>query len=189
MKKLIVIGALSVLAFATSASAQGFGMNTPRYSSDVYDATETRNMQDVTLGTVEDVRIVHIKDESTNDASRQYAGTALGAAAGGLMGSRVGRGNGRLAAIAVGTVAGGWAGSELADSRPRMRPAVEVIVTIEKSGWNNAPRRVAIVQELAGERLHPGDRVRVIQGRAMRVVRVRHELSEQPTVLLRSSHY
>lgn len=186
MKKLIVIGALSMLAIATSALAQGFGMNTPRYSSDVYEASESRNMQEVTLGTVEDVRIVHIKDESSNDQSRQYAGTALGAAAGGLMGSRVGRGNGRLAAIALGAAGGGWAGSQIVEAAPRMRSAVEVIVTIEKSGWNNTSRRVAVVQEMSGERLQPGDRVRVIQGRVMRVVRVRHELSEQPTVLLRS---
>lgn len=55
---------------------------------------------------------------------RQTTGTLLGAAAGGLLGSKVGGGSGRLAATAAGALAGAWLGSEIGrsmDDVDRMR--------------------------------------------------------------------
>ncbi len=47
---------------------------------------------------------------------KQTAGTVLGAAGGGLLGSTVGKGSGRLVAVGLGAVLGGLLGSEIGNS-------------------------------------------------------------------------
>ena len=47
---------------------------------------------------------------------KQSIGTLLGAGVGALAGSQIGKGDGRLAAVAVGTLAGAWAGGEIGKS-------------------------------------------------------------------------
>ncbi|MEE9545664.1 MAG: glycine zipper 2TM domain-containing protein, partial [Rhodospirillales bacterium] len=47
---------------------------------------------------------------------KQSIGTLLGAGVGALAGSQVGKGRGKLAAVAIGTLAGAWAGSEIGKS-------------------------------------------------------------------------
>ncbi len=53
------------------------------------------------------------------DANKSDSGLAVGAIAGGILGSAVGRGNGRVAGAIIGTVAGGIIGSELGRSMDR----------------------------------------------------------------------
>lgn len=50
---------------------------------------------------------------------KQSIGTLLGAGVGALAGSKIGKGDGRLAAVAVGTLAGAWAGGEIGKSLDR----------------------------------------------------------------------
>lgn len=47
---------------------------------------------------------------------KQTAGTVLGAVGGGLLGSTIGKGSGRLVAVGAGTLLGGLIGSEIGNS-------------------------------------------------------------------------
>lgn len=51
--------------------------------------------------------------------AKQTGGTLIGAAAGGLLGSQIGHGGGRLAAVAIGTLGGALIGSEVGKSLDR----------------------------------------------------------------------
>ena len=54
-----------------------------------------------------------------NYGPKQTGGTLVGAAAGGLLGSQIGHGGGRLAAVAIGTLGGALIGSEVGKSLDR----------------------------------------------------------------------
>lgn len=54
--------------------------------------------------------------QAENMGTKEGVGTLGGAAVGGLLGSRVGKGSGRLAATAAGVVLGGWLGNEIGAS-------------------------------------------------------------------------
>jgi len=54
--------------------------------------------------------------ENMQNNPKQAGGTLLGAGLGALVGSQVGGGKGKLAAVALGALAGGWAGSEVGKS-------------------------------------------------------------------------
>ena len=53
---------------------------------------------------------------SFGDANKTTAGTLLGGAAGGLIGSQIGHGSGRFVAIVAGTLLGGFAGHQVGES-------------------------------------------------------------------------
>ncbi len=50
---------------------------------------------------------------------KEFGGTLIGAAAGGLLGSQFGSGSGKLAAVAAGTLLGAWVGNEVGRSLDR----------------------------------------------------------------------
>ncbi len=50
---------------------------------------------------------------------KEFGGTLIGAAAGGLLGSQFGSGSGKLAAVAAGTLLGAWVGNEVGKSLDR----------------------------------------------------------------------
>ncbi len=52
----------------------------------------------------------------TQDNQKQTLGTLVGAGLGGLAGSQIGSGKGKLAAVAIGALAGAWGGSEIGKS-------------------------------------------------------------------------
>jgi len=54
--------------------------------------------------------------QATDMGTKESVGTLGGAAAGGLLGSTIGKGSGRLAATAAGVVLGGWLGNEIGAS-------------------------------------------------------------------------
>ncbi len=77
---------------------------------------------------------------------KQTGGAILGTVAGGVLGSNVGKGKGRLAATAVGAVAGAIVGSEIGKSldnidRMAMRRTTQTALEKSKSGqvstWSN----------------------------------------------------
>lgn len=77
------------------------------------------------------------------DMSKQDMGTVTGAVAGGLLGSTVGGGSGRIMAIAAGSVAGAVIGNAIGKSmddtdRMRMNSALENNNIGEPAYWHNA---------------------------------------------------
>lgn len=134
---------------------------------DEYQAQEARQYQQVRVGVVEDIRAVRITRESQNSG---YVGAGLGAVVGGLLGNQVGNGHGRTAATAVAGMIGGIAGKYAGDYTGReIKPSAEIIVTLQNGNV------VAVVQEYDNvtAQLRPGTRVRLIEGRAVRVVPLR----------------
>ena len=83
--------------------------------------------------------------QSQNMGNKQSFGTLGGAAVGGLLGSNIGKGSGRLAATAAGVVIGGWLGNEIGASLDRAdRTAMSGATTRAYSApigqqitWNN----------------------------------------------------
>ncbi len=82
----------------------------------------------------------------TQDRPKQSIGTLLGAGVGALAGSRVGKGDGRLAAVAIGALAGAWAGSEIGKSLDKAdriyagrtaQNSMEYNKVGQTSTWNN----------------------------------------------------
>lgn len=133
---------------------------------DQYRAQEARNYQRVQTGTVVDIRMVQITRESS---SGNYIGAAAGAILGGAVGNQVGNGRGRMVATAIGGTLGGLVGNHAGEYVGReIKQAAEITVSMSNG---NA---VAIVQELDGAtaQLRPGDRVRLIEGQAVRVVKI-----------------
>ena len=81
-------------------------VNNDSLSGDVYTASEAKQVQNVTYGTVVNVRPVKIQGgDDTN-----VIGALGGAVLGGLLGNSVGGGSGRSIATAAGAIAGGVAG-------------------------------------------------------------------------------
>ncbi len=136
-------------------------------SGNQYGASEARRYQRIQLGVVEDIRQVVVTRESE---SAGYIGAAMGAVLGGVLGNTVGNGRGRMVASTIGGMLGGVAGKMAGEQTGReIKRSAEIIVTM-KSG-----EVISVVQELDGEtaQLQPGDRVRLIEGQAIRVVKMR----------------
>lgn len=81
-------------------------VNNDSLSGDVYTASEAKQVQNVTYGTIVHVRPVQIR--GGDDAN--VIGAIGGAVLGGFLGNTVGGGTGRSLATAAGAVAGGVAG-------------------------------------------------------------------------------
>ncbi len=82
----------------------------------------------------------------TNSGPKQTGGTLLGAGLGALAGSQIGKGRGKLVAVAVGTLAGAYLGSEVGQSLDRAdklhmartsATAFERVPTGQTTGWTN----------------------------------------------------
>jgi outer membrane lipoprotein SlyB len=136
--------ALAVSAIAaTTACATNDG---PRD----YRTSEERTVQNVSYGTVQSVRTVHVDKDSAP------VGTIAGAAVGGILGSQVGHGAGSGVAAVLGAVGGGLAGNAI-EHKVSEHEALEVTVRLDNGST------VAVVQEGQAE-LRPGDRVQVLSG-------------------------
>lgn len=127
----------------------------------VYQSGATQQQMKVQLATVVDVRDVDI------EVNPSGGGTLAGAAIGGTAGMGVpGTRQGVVGSIA-GAVVGGIAGT-LAEKGLNAKKGQEVIYKID-----DTPGTFALVQELDGDPLHPGDRVRLMSGSfASRLVKI-----------------
>ena len=106
-------------------------------------------------GTVVGVEQVKHKD------SHVGAGTAIGAIAGGVLGSTIGKGDGRTAATVGGAVAGGAIGHEVEKNNRSADYAWRFSVDMDNG------RRVTVMQGDNPD-VRSGDRVRVYNGRLER---------------------
>lgn len=127
-------------------------------SGGAYTRSQTRQVQTVTMGVVESVRLVRIEGTGSG------VGTATGAVVGGVAGSTLGGGKGKVLTTVIGAVAGGLAGSAAEEGLTRT-DGLEVTVKLDSGSM------LAITQE-ADEQFHAGDRVRVLEGGG--VTRVSH---------------
>ena len=135
---------------------------------DQFQAQEARRYQQVRVGVIEDIRMVQITREASSNTG--YVGAGIGAVVGGLLGNQVGQGNGRTAATALAGTIGGLVGKMAGESVGReVKNSAEIIVSL------NNGNVVSIVQEMdqVTAALQPGDRVRLIEGQAIRVVPMR----------------
>ena len=78
--------------------------------------------------------------------TKQQSGTALGAVAGGLIGSQFGKGRGQLVGIGIGALLGGFAGSQIGkymDEQDKMKMQMATRRSLERSrvgqtsSWRN----------------------------------------------------
>lgn len=158
----LIIAALLGLLAVTQAHAWDGDLG-----GNQYGAPEARRYQRVQVGVVEDIREVVITRESQ---SAGYIGGAVGAILGGVAGNTAGNGKGRMIASALGGTLGGLAGKMAGDYAGReVKRSAEIIVSMKNGDV------ISVVQELDGEtaQLQAGDRVRLIEGQAIRVVKMR----------------
>ncbi|MCI4236908.1 glycine zipper 2TM domain-containing protein [Dickeya dianthicola] len=140
MKRFLVI----TLAGITLAGCA----NTSTLSGDVYSASEAKQVQTVTYGTVVSTRQVQIQaGEDSN-----VIGTIGGAVLGGLVGNTVGRGTGRNLATAAGAVAGGVAGNSI-------EGAVNRVQGVELEIRKDDGSTIMVVQKQGDTKFHAGQRV------------------------------
>lgn len=138
---LALAGSLVVLAGCAHQSA----------SSSVYTYGQAQREQIVRLGTVEAVRNVVIQNDRTTGA-----GTLAGGALGGVAGSTIGGGSGRVLATIGGGLLGAMAGDAV-EHKMGKSSGLEITVRLD-----NGETRV-IAQE-ADVAIRVGQRVRVISG-------------------------
>lgn len=135
---LLMLGLSVVIAGCASSKA-----------GDTYSRDETRQVQNVQMGTVEDARPAKI------EGTQSPVGTSAGTLVGGIAGSSAGHGKGSAIGAVVGAVIGGVAGAAAEEGMTR-EDGVEITIKLDSG------RLISVVQ--AGkEEFKTGDRVRVLQ--------------------------
>lgn len=142
MKRLLVV----TLAGITLAGCA----NTSTLSGDVYSASEAKQVQTVTYGTIVSTRLVQIQAGEDSNVIGALGGAVLG----GFLGNTIGGGSGRSLATAAGAVAGGVAGQSATGALNRTqgveleirRDDGSTIMVVQKQGDTkfSAGQRVAM---------------------------------------------
>ncbi|QCI11795.1 glycine zipper 2TM domain-containing protein [Pseudomonas putida] len=132
--------------FTSAALLTGCASN---LSGSSYSRNDARSVQTVRMGTIESLRAVQI------EGTRTPVGTLAGTVVGGIAGSSIGGGRGSMITTVLGGVAGGAAGSAMEQGMTRTQ-GVEIVVR-EDSGATRA-----YVQEVDGQIMRVGDRVRIM---------------------------
>ncbi|KAA9002043.1 glycine zipper 2TM domain-containing protein [Affinibrenneria salicis] len=122
--------------------------STSTLSGDVYSASEAKEVQSVTYGTLVAVRPVQIQAGDDNNVVGALGGAVLG----GFLGNTIGGGTGRSLATAAGAVAGGVAGQSVQGSLNRVQG---VELEIRKDDGNT----IMVVQKQGNSRFSTGQRV------------------------------
>ncbi|AXU95329.1 MAG TPA: outer membrane lipoprotein SlyB [Erwinia persicina] len=123
-------------------------VNDNTLSGDVYSASEAKQIQTVTYGTLVSVRPVQIQGGDDSNVIGAIGGAVLG----GFLGNTVGGGAGRSLATAAGAVAGGVAGQGVQGS---LNKSQGVELEIRKDDGNT----IMVVQKQASSRYAVGQRV------------------------------
>jgi len=124
--------------------------NTSTLSGDVYSASEARQIQRVTYGTLVSVRPVQIQAGDENNVIGAIGGAVLG----GFLGNTIGGGSGRSLATAAGAVAGGVAGQGV-------QGAINKTQGVELEIRKDDGSTIMVVQKQAASRFSPGMRVAI----------------------------
>jgi len=123
-------------------------VNDNTLSGDVYSASEAKQIQTVSYGTLVSVRPVQIQGGDDSNVIGAIGGAVLG----GFLGNTVGGGAGRSLATAAGAVAGGGAGQGVQGS---LNKSQGVELEIRKDDGNT----IMVVQKQAVSRYSVGQRV------------------------------
>lgn len=123
-------------------------VNNDSLSGDVYTASEAKQVQRVTYGTVVNVRPVQIQAGDDTNAIGAIGGAVLG----GFLGNTIGGGTGRSLATAAGAVAGGVAGQGVQGA---MNKTQGVELEIRKDDGDT----IMVVQKQGPTKFAPGQRV------------------------------
>ncbi|EMH4160928.1 outer membrane lipoprotein SlyB [Pluralibacter gergoviae] len=139
---------LRVLAVSMVGLTLAGCVNDSSLSGDVYSASEAKQVQNVTYGTIVHVRPVKIQGGDDTNAIGAIGGAVLG----GFLGNSVGGGAGRKLATAAGAVAGGVAGQGV---QGVMNKSNGVELEIRKDDGNT----IMVVQKQGDTRFAVGQRV------------------------------
>ncbi|WP_368881866.1 glycine zipper 2TM domain-containing protein [Proteus mirabilis] len=126
-------------------------VNTSSLSGDTYTASQAKQAQNVTYGTIVSVRAVNIQAGSDENVLGAIGGAVLG----GLLGNTIGGGTGRNLATAAGAIAGGMAGQQ-AQGALNTTKGVQLEVRLDSG------RTVVVVQKADNTAYRQGQRVAVI---------------------------
>ena len=118
--------AVSMIGFTLAGCVSSSGL-----SGDVYSASEAKQVQSVTYGTIVHTRAVQIQSGDDSNAIGAIGGAVLG----GFLGNTIGGGTGRSLATAAGAVAGGVAGQGVQGA---MNKTQGVELEIRKDDGNTA---------------------------------------------------
>ncbi|WP_414163807.1 outer membrane lipoprotein SlyB [Superficieibacter sp. BNK-5] len=135
--------AVSMIGFTLAGCVNNSGL-----SGDVYSASEAKQVQNVTYGTIVNVRPVQIQGGNDSNAIGAIGGAVLG----GFLGNTIGGGAGRSLATAAGAVAGGVAGQGVQGS---MNKTQGVELEIRKDDGNT----IMVVQKQGDSKFSAGQRV------------------------------
>lgn len=146
--------AVSMIGFTLAGCVSSSGL-----SGDVYSASEAKQVQSVTYGTIVHTRAVQIQSGDDSNAIGAIGGAVLG----GFLGNTIGGGTGRSLATAAGAVAGGVAGQGVQGAMNKTQ-GVELeirkddgntIMVVQKQGSTpfSVGQRVAIAGSGSGHRL------------------------------------
>lgn len=139
---------LRVLAVTLVGFTLAGCVNDNTLSGDVYSASEAKQVQNVTYGTIVNVRQVQIQGGDENNVIGALGGAVLG----GFLGNTVGGGTGRSLATAAGAVAGGVAGQGVQGA---MNKSQGVELEIRKDDGSS----IMVVQKQGNSRFAAGQRV------------------------------
>lgn len=109
MIKGIVVGGIAVTAAAALGVAGYDVIKQPKYA----EVLAVKEVHETVRTPREECADVAVQRRAPVSDSNRIAGTAVGAIAGGLLGSTVGRGTGRDLATVAGAVGGGYAGNTI----------------------------------------------------------------------------
>ena len=135
--------AVSMIGLSLAGCVSNSGL-----SGDVYSASEAKQVQNVTYGTIVHVRPVQIQGGDENNVIGAIGGAVLG----GFLGNTVGGGTGRSLATAAGAVAGGVAGQGVQGA---MNKTQGVELEIRKDDGST----IMVVQKQGSTRFSAGQRV------------------------------
>lgn len=139
---------LRVLAVSMIGLSLAGCVNNSGLSGDVYSASEAKQVQNVTYGTIVHVRPVQIQGGDDGNVIGAIGGAVLG----GFLGNTIGGGTGRSLATAAGAVAGGVAGQGVQGS---LNKTQGVELEIRKDDGNT----IMVVQKQGDTRFSAGQRV------------------------------
>ena len=139
---------LRVLAVTLVGFTLAGCVNDNTLSGDVYSASEAKQVQNVTYGTIVNVRQVQIQGGDDSNVIGALGGAVLG----GFLGNTDGGGTGRSLATAAGAVAGGVAGQGVQGA---MNKSQGVELEIRKDDGSS----IMVVQKQGNSRFAAGQRV------------------------------
>ena len=120
------------------------------HSGDVYQANRAGIVQNVSYGTVTNIRQVTIQDDSSN----MPIGAVAGAVVGGILGHSVGGGTGKQLATVGGVVAGGLAGNAIQNETGKTT-GMEAEIRLDNG------QTIAVIQKM-DPNFQIGSRVRLV---------------------------